>query len=111
MKKQLMRCAAVLWLAACAPVPAAVSGHIEVYRSDGARQCEGEGLDVAAMQPLLGDIRVYAARKDALADRMFPAVCGGATGSINVYTIDAADEAKARMRGFERLPAAGGIRR
>ena len=34
----------------------------------------------------------------------FPAVCGGATGSINVYTILAADRGRAEQLGFTAMP-------
>ena len=34
----------------------------------------------------------------------FPAVCGGATGSINVYTIPAAERGRAEQLGFTAMP-------
>ena len=77
-------------LAACAAV------------SDG--QCEGAGISVQEMQKELSGIRVYGAEKSALQDVMFPAVCGGGTGSINVYTIAKADVKQAQARGFALLP-------
>ena len=58
------------------------------------------------MQAELVGIRVHAAEKSHLPDVMFPAVCGGGTGSINVYTIDAQQRGQAEQRGFALLPVA-----
>ena len=93
-----------LFLAACAS--AQNTQTIQIYKLDGARQCEGEGFSVAAMQAELVGIRVHATEKSHLPDVMFPAVCGGGTGSINVYTIDAQQRRQAEQRGFALLPAA-----
>ena len=88
-------------LASCTAVS---DGHtIQVYKPDGASQCEGAGISVQEMQKELSGIRVYGAEKSALQGVMFPAVCGGGTGSINVYTITEADVKKAQARGFQLL--------
>ena len=79
--------------------------HIEVYRSDNAVQCQGGGISPEAMQSELDAIPVFAARKDQLRGVAFPAVCGGTTGSINVYTIQQADQAAAEQRGFRVFQA------
>lgn len=85
-------------LAACGCVPAA---GVEVYRSDGSRQCEqASGISPEAMRPLLTGIRVLAQRRDVLRTMAFPAVCGGATGHVNVYTVAAGDVDAALARGF-----------
>ncbi|MDO5638484.1 MAG: hypothetical protein Q4G28_01275 [Neisseria sp.] len=76
---------------------------VQVYQSDGSRQCEGAGVSPEEMQRELDGIRVYAAEKSHLQGVAFPAVCGGATGSINVYTIDAAEQEEAAKRGFNLL--------
>ncbi|MDO5290606.1 MAG: hypothetical protein Q4F13_13375 [Pseudomonadota bacterium] len=101
------------WLAACA-APAAPGGAAEtaapisVYQSDGSRQCQGPGESPQAMAArLLQGINVLNARKDALQDRMFPAVCGGATGSVNVFDIPASAWPQAQARGFQRWTASG----
>ena len=78
--------------------------HIQIYKPDGARQCEGGGISPEAMQSELQGIRVYSARKSILSGMMFPTVCGGITGSINVYTIAAKNQAEAQQRGFSVLP-------
>ena len=93
-----------LFLAACAS--AQNTQTIQIYKLDGARQCEGEGISVAAMQAELAGIGVHAAEKSHLPGVMFPAVCGGGTGSINVYTIDAQQRGQAEQRGFALLPVA-----
>ena len=93
-----------LLLTACASLSG--SPTVQVYKLDGARQCEGEGISVAAMQAELAGIGVHAAEKSHLPDVMFPAVCGGGTGSINVYTIDAQQRGQAEQRGFALLPVA-----
>lgn len=75
---------------------------VDVYRTDQSRQCENNsGISLNAMQQKLGSIRVYSARKDNLQGVMFPAVCGGETGQVNVYTIDADNVQLAKLRGFE----------
>lgn len=74
--------------------------RVQIYKSDGAQQCYGGGTSPAAMQRELQGIRVYAAGKSVLRGVMFPAVCGGGTGSINVYTIAARDLPEAGKRGF-----------
>lgn len=87
------------------PVSGPVSGAvIEVYKSDGSRQCETEsGVSPQTMQAReLADVQVLSARRDALRDMAFPAVCGGMTGSVNVFTIPAADWEKVHARGFAR---------
>lgn len=79
--------------------------RIDVYRSDHSTQCHGEGITPEAMQRELGAIPVFAARKDQLRGVAFPAVCGGATGSVNVYTIAQDNQAAAEQRGFRVFPA------
>ena len=55
------------------------------------------------MKSQLQGIRVYAAEKQVLRGMMFPAVCGGQTGSINVYIISGRDLPEAEKRGFSIL--------
>ena len=76
-------------LTACQSISGSLK-TVDVYRSDNARQCEkNSGITPETMRRDLGDIHVYQMRKDYLRGMMFPTVCGGATGSVNVYTIDA----------------------
>lgn len=76
------------------------ANRIEVYKSDGSRQCADVAIDPEVMATELDGITIYDSRKDQL-DRMYPSVCGGATGSVNVFTIDKADLEKAESLGFE----------
>ncbi len=87
-------------LTACQSISGSLK-TVDVYRSDNARQCEkNSGIAPETMRRDLGDIHVYQMRKDYLRGMMFPTVCGGATGSVNVYTIDADKVQAAQARGF-----------
>ena len=111
MQKTILFLAASFLLTACAShsvslkAPSRAATRIEVYRSDNAIQCQGGGISPEAMQRELSGIQVFAARKDELRGVAFPSVCGGATGSINVYTIQQADQAAAEQRGFRVFQA------
>ncbi|MCP2039835.1 hypothetical protein L1281_000405 [Neisseria sp. HSC-16F19] len=101
--KKIMLLLGTAMLAACAHTAPATDARVQVYRSDGSRQCETEGAtSPQLMQRVLENagIRVYAARKDHLRGMAFPAVCGGATGSVNVFTIAADQAAWAQAQGF-----------
>ncbi|STZ56285.1 EF hand [Moraxella lacunata] len=76
------------------------ANRIEVHKSDGSRQCADFAIDPETMAKELDGITIYDSRKDQL-DRMYPSVCGGGTGSVNVFTIDKADLEKAQQLGFE----------
>lgn len=99
MKPTAITFLALTLLAACATAPDKSAG-IDVYKHDGSRQCEGEGMSPQDMQSQLDGIEVYAARKEQLQGVAFPAVCGGDTPNINVYTIDASQRRQAEQRGF-----------
>ncbi|XXQ67308.1 hypothetical protein ACKLNO_06560 [Neisseriaceae bacterium B1] len=90
---------AICFQAACVSTPSGAA-HVDVYKSDGARQCQGVGVSPEAMQTQFNDIKVYAARKDHLRGMMFAAVCGGMMGSVNVYTIDKKALPQAEQLGF-----------
>lgn len=99
-------------VAACAPVapdPAAqvtpASSSLQVFRPRGSVQCGDRGSAPEVMRAELERAGVPVRRASCGSDgRMYPAVCGGATGEINVFEIDAADAARARALGF--LPLA-----
>lgn len=94
---------AALSLTACLPITGSShESRIQVYKHDGSRQCEA-GISPADMQTELQGIRVYEAGKSELLDKAYPEVCGGETGSINVYTIDVKDRSEAEKRGFKVL--------
>lgn len=96
--KKLILLSSILLISACAghPHPA----RVEVAKSDLSRQCESAGISPEIMQNQLQGIHVYAARKDRMRGMMFPAVCGGETGRVNVYTIAAGDVQFAGQHGF-----------
>ncbi|SUA36663.1 Uncharacterised protein [Neisseria zoodegmatis] len=97
----------ILSLTACAHpnhADGANSRYIQVYKHDGSQQCYAvRGISPEKMANELQGIRIYASGKHVLTGVMFPAVCGGVTGSVNVYTIDAKDRSKAAQRGFHVL--------
>ena len=79
---------------------------VRVYKYDGSVQCEEGGVPVATMQAELvhAGVDVACGRK-ARDGRAYPAMCGAATGRINVYTIDASDLARADALGFKSVEA------
>lgn len=77
--------------------------RVRVYKPDGSRQCERRaGISLEVMERELAGIIVHTRekRKDGL---MHIQVCGGPTGMINLYEIDAAMTKQAEQRGFKRL--------
>ena len=100
-----------LWLclSICLTACAADGDRIQVDQYDGSRQCADAGMSVQDMQVQLQGITVYAAAKGQLPGVVFPAVCGGATGRINLYTIDAHQRGAALARGFAVLPVGDGL--
>lgn len=87
-------------LISCTSVPEQIE-TVQVYRSDHSRQCQGGGISLQEMQKMLTNITVYTAAKRTLLNVVFPAVCGGETGNVNVYTIAQKDLARAKKLGFE----------
>lgn len=80
---------------------------VKVYQSDGSVQCQsGYGNSVAAMQAELtaAGIDVLCGQKGSTG-AMYPAVCGGATGAINIYTIHAQNMEAAAKLGFDAVSA------
>lgn len=78
--------------------------RIMVYKYDGSVQCEASGVAVEDMRRELtrAGVEVVCGRK-AQDGRAYPAMCGAATGRINVYTIDAADLDAAEALGFKSV--------
>lgn len=87
-------------IAAYSDDPAA-SNQVKVYKYDQSTQCNQDGVSLDEMQQELtsAGVTVYCAQKshDGL---LYPAVCGGATGTINVYLIDRRDFGQALRLGF-----------
>ena len=102
--------AGALGLAACAvPPPAAdagasVSTPLKVFKPRGSVQCGDRGTAPETMRGELERAGVRVASASCGSDgRMYPAVCGGGTGEINLFEIDAADAERARALGFAPL--------
>ena len=76
--------------------------NVIIYKADGSRQCEpGSGTSVSAMAQALTNagIAVFSSRGDH--DCLFrPALCGTATGTINIYEIPANRLSQAQDLGF-----------
>lgn len=77
---------------------------VMVYKYDGSLQCEGDGESVETMRGELvqAGVEVICSQK-ARDGRVYPAMCGAATGRVNVYTIDAADLDAAEALGFKSV--------
>ncbi len=95
-------------LAGCAPTvpqPAAAAAPqpsvVMVFKSRGSVQCGDRGTAPELMRGELERAGVRVRSASCGSDgRMYPAVCGGATGEINLFEIDAADAERARALGF-----------
>tara|TARA_B100001248_G_C27163827_1_gene354744 strand:+ start:225 stop:605 length:381 start_codon:yes stop_codon:yes gene_type:complete len=77
------------------------SKTIKVFKADGSRQCEKDsGVSLDVMSKQLGPIKIYSSKKqhDGL---MHASVCGGITGYVNVYEIDASQLKSAEDSGFK----------
>ncbi len=74
---------------------------VKVYKYDQSTQCNNDGIPLEKMQEELTEagIRVHCAQKGNDGNA-YPAVCGGATGNINIYQIDAGNLPLARRLGF-----------
>lgn len=93
-----------LLLAGCAHTQEPQS--VRVYKYDGSVQCEEGGVPVETMQNELmkGGVDVICGQK-AQDGRAYPAMCGAATGRINVYSIDESDLDMAGTLGFKSVEA------
>ena len=77
---------------------------MQVFKPRGSVQCGDRGAAPEAMRAELERIGVRVTSARCASDgRMYPAVCGGATGEINLFEIDAADAERARSLGFAPL--------
>ena len=106
--------AALALVAGCGVPASQVSGSaasgasggavVQVAKSRGAVQCGERGVAPEAMRKMLegAGMRVQAARCGS-DGRMHAAVCGGATGELNVFDIHQDDLARAQALGFAPL--------
>lgn len=76
---------------------------IFIFKSDGSKQCAQEpGIALDAMGEELKEIKVFSKEKRH-DGRMYPMVCGGKTGKVNVYEINESDLTAAKALKFEVL--------
>ncbi|TLM76248.1 hypothetical protein ACONUD_07825 [Microbulbifer harenosus] len=80
-----------------------VTDTLWVMESRGTKQCEGGGLTVEQSRGKLADggIQVVESRCGVRTDRMYPSVCGGATGDILLHRIPTAMLDAALELGFD----------
>lgn len=76
---------------------------VEVYINSEARQCEYSGHTLQRTQQVLVNqgVNVVDSACGVLTAMMFPTVCGGRTGKINIHTIAAGDLPRAEDAGFK----------
>ena len=77
-----------------------------VFKPDGTIQCDkfqGVALDSMAQELTSAEIKVFSMRK-GYDGREGIALCGAATGQINVYEIASSDVSEAVGLGFKQLP-------
>nr|MBV6629144.1 hypothetical protein [Oceanococcus sp. HetDA_MAG_MS8] len=96
----MMVCGLGLGLVACGGSDSGAS-TIKVFKSDGSSQCQNNGTSVEEMQMELVEagIDVICGQKGNDGG-FYCAACGCPTGDINVYTINAANQADAESLGF-----------
>lgn len=83
--------------------PAITGKRVFVYQADGSKQCsKAPGESLEDMSVKLKDIKIYSKEKKS-DGKMHIALCGSATGKINVYEIDESNLAKAKAAHFEEL--------
>lgn len=79
-------------------------GKAKVFKYDGSTQCNNDGIPVKVMAQELvgGGVDVICGQK-ASDGMMYPAVCGGGTGAINVYLIHPENLSDAEALGFSSV--------
>ncbi|WP_051686831.1 hypothetical protein [Microbulbifer sp. HZ11] len=88
---------------AVSPDSATGDSNLWVMQPRGNRQCEGGGrtLEASAAQLVQNGIKVQESRCATRTDRMYPSVCGGATGDLLVHRIPASFLDAALELGFD----------
>lgn len=75
--------------------------RVLVFKYDGSRQCEeGTGQTVEEMAKQLAGVTIYS-QENRYDGQVHMTVCGGNTGSANVYEIDRKDLPAAQAAGFK----------
>lgn len=96
---------ALLYSTACtSSVETSSYDLVYIYKYDGSVQCSQQAISLQAMEIDLvhAGIQVFEMRK-ASDNRLYPAVCGGKTGRMNVYSIKSSDLTRAQQLGFRLL--------
>ena len=77
--------------------------HLWVMQPRGNRQCEGGGksLESSGAELVQNGIKVQESRCGVRTDRMYPSVCGGATGDLLMHRIPASFLDAALELGFD----------
>ena len=75
---------------------------VSVYKNSGSKQCEpNSGMDVDSMEIELTDAQIVVyQRYKAVDGRIYPLVCGGSQGDINVYVVEKSALGKVHQLGF-----------
>ncbi|WP_237065607.1 hypothetical protein [Microbulbifer guangxiensis] len=83
--------------------PARAEELIWVFQSRGSLQCEGGGTTLAESRSRLAaeGVTVQESRCGVRTDRMYPSVCGGATGDIHLHLIAKKSLDTALQLGFD----------
>jgi hypothetical protein len=81
---------------------ATIANDVEVFISDGSKQCFKISQSISTNEKKLTDanIDVKSSKCAVLTGTHFPAVCGGKTGRIHVFTISEQSLAEAESMGF-----------
>lgn len=114
MKHKIYTSFILLTLAACASdadsvietnVSKIYKAEINVYISNGKRQCEKNALPIETTKGYLinAGIGVSAQSCGLLNGLVYSSVCGGSTGQVHVFTIDQSQLDKAKSLGFAEL--------
>lgn len=99
--------------AASAPAPQPTpASYVDVYKYQGARQCENNGIPLNVMRRELDNARIPIINSSCGRDgRLYPSYCGGADGKINIYTIPSNAVNAARSYGFIPVSTLSGAQR
>lgn len=91
-------------LCGCIQPPLVWSQTVWIYKKAGAVQCVTDGVSFAVMKQTLTSEGIEVLSSCHSDDGfLYPAVCGGASGLINVFEIDVGNLQKAMDLGFNEL--------
>ena len=78
--------------------------HTKVYKSDGSVQCENTGIDLDVMGLELSNAGIdYTCAQKGNNGLVYAQICGGATGLINIYTLNTKNIEDIHALGFESV--------